>query len=262
MGCAASNGTNFNEEEFFQSLPSESSLEVLETTRNSGVFKQRLELLKSITTDISNKTARDLTNIPKKSILIICETLNPKTQTDAVCSVNDSILTAKCAEAFGFSTFTLINPQITTMLTAIRIFLSKVTDNLMIFYNGFHKASSENPNKSFLTSADQLIQMKIFIESFHAYKLPSSNVSFFVDVDHTDIGQITVPNNLPPKCAIFTPTSKAFLSYFIWKALKVNKSISIKDLIDTINQQLEPLGGKIQDLCGSDINRESPFINS
>lgn len=262
MGCYSSaTSADFDEDMLFQSLPSESSLETLKNTRNSGNIKQRILYLKHNSKDLAKMSHKDVKTLEDKAVLVICETMNPKTNTQSIGPVNDSILTAKCVTSHGFTCYTLVDAQLPTILTWVRIFMSKVHENLIIFYNGFYESLDDTGKKVNLAAHDQLFKFGNLVDSHTSYKLPNSRLSVFIDAEPLKENNFIIEGlKVNSKSTFFLAKPNTFIAYFVWKQLKTNKEISLKDLVDSINSTVEQYEGHLYYSAAPDVDSSKAFL--
>ena len=267
MGCGTSNANNdddFMKDDYLNSLPSELSLEIINSHRKNGNFAQNLQALRQISTDITEQNPNSFQDEKDTVFLIICTTKNPETKEEYNEKINDSILTAKSAQLIGYQAFSLIDPKSTQLLSFLRVFLSTTKRSLFIFFNSFYKGSQStlSGEKEFkMVWSNEKVKFSIISESLQAFKVPTSKVRLFFDCNQ--IGEISFEAKdlqIIENTSCFTGTSITPLTFLLWKEMRNNKSATIKNLFNDINNLAINLDGGVSYQCNPEEDENLPVI--
>lgn len=195
MGC--NNSANSQDISAYEVLDRNFTQEDLNNVRNQGNEKTSLQTLASL--------GMDCTKIEPKQFpptlgncCLIC--INSKTQNENDSAFyNDGALLAEHAKSFGYPIFYLVNPESMQYFTFLRLALSRTSNNMICYVNGFCR---DVENDNLICFSNEEVECKRFSGFLLSYKLSSLKVSLFFDVCHLKEKSVSphsifISNDLP-----------------------------------------------------------------
>jgi hypothetical protein len=260
MGCNSSYLVEevLLDDNYLNSLPSELSIETINLQRNSGRVSNKIDVLKSISTDLSNENPKNLQDERELVFLIVCTTIEPESKDKIVAKVNDSILLAKAAQTYGYQCFALIDPKSTQLLSVLRLLLAKTKKSLTIFFNSF-ATRLENEQFYRIVWDDQMVKTTVISDSVEAYKNPGSKVKLFFDCDGSADFSAQDMRTLD-NTSYFVGRHGTPLSFLMCKALSSEREISSKDLVANVISTSSPYDGYVTYTCQPKEDEDTPLF--